>query len=164
MPLAFIPQLSGQDVPFYSGASITVRLDGVPFAVASVSPKQSIDRKEVRLTGQEIGGRTRGMISRSGSMEMLKEWADLFIETLNSKFGGWSNSSFTITVTVAEESNVRWKKVSTIVMSGCRIKDFEDTYNVETSDPIKVKFDLDVDQIVVNGITATGALIAIFQA
>jgi hypothetical protein len=80
-----------------------VNLDGVRYPVSSVSPKQSIDRKEVRLHGQEIAGRTRGMISRSGSMEMVKEWADLFVSVLNDKAGnGWSNASFSITIILSE--------------------------------------------------------------
>jgi hypothetical protein len=156
MPQNFTPTFGSPDVFYFSGASITAFVDGVPFALSRVTVDQTVDRKEVRLHGAELAGRTSGMVSRSGSLEAVTEWGDRLIDKLVATYGDWMHGSFNITIMLAEDRNPLKRKVSKVELIGVWLKKLEQEFNVETSDPTKSKFDIDVNQVLINGQSATG--------
>jgi hypothetical protein len=157
MPQNFVPGFGSPDVFYFSGASITANVDGIPFAISRLAASQAVDRKDVRLHGTDIAGRTRGMVSRSGSMEMIKEWADRLIDKLNATYGDWMDGSFNVTIVLAEEKNPLRKKVSKVELIGVYLNKIDEEFNVETSDPVKTKFEIAVNQILINGVSASGS-------
>ncbi len=141
----------------YSGASISAFVDNVPYPIAKFEYKTSVDRKEVRDHGQELAGRTKGIITRSGSMTMRKEWADQLRLALSAKAvtqgltGGWVNVSFDIMVKFEEAF-----QASVIMAIGIFIKEDAEDFDTSSTDAVMPKFDLDINQILYNGKSASG--------
>ncbi len=124
-------------------SSVRVSFDGgePEIHVLEISYKDALEPGEVRGTSARVTGRTRGQYKPEASFTMTKAaWAEFCIG-----LGiGYMEKVFEIFVNYAELG----LPVVPDIISGCRIKNVDESHSDGNADALKVKVDLHVMHIV----------------
>jgi hypothetical protein len=154
MDLSF-PLVNGT---YFEFADIEIQVFGLTFmGVKEISYSQELAPGEVYGTHPQKIGRTRGILKPEGSMSLYKEEYDQ-LTTLLALGGvvGFMESIFDIMVSYQTLTNFQVD-----ILQGCRIKKSDNNHQQGT-DPLLVKCDLDIMNILENGKAAlTSPLIGI---
>jgi hypothetical protein len=141
----------------YSSIEFSI-MGGTHLNVKSIKYKQSLEPGKFRGTGSKIRGRTRGIYEASGGFEMYKEDYVLLKRKLTGLSiadgggAGYMVASFVCTVQYRElGANIPSKDV----LRGCRITS-EDHSHSEGNEAIFVSVDLDIMDIISDGMSAVG--------
>lgn len=140
----------------YSWNSVSASYDGIPFGegLQAVDHTETRDRKVVygsRKSGKNIGV-TSGKYSTAGSIKMLKETAQQFLQYLTAKgLGSYGDASFTVILQIAELEPGSLPIV--VTLSNCYIKEKKDSY-AEGTDELVTEFTLNEGfDVTENGMT-----------
>jgi hypothetical protein len=143
MPQSY-PNVNGHK---HSWASIEIQVGTKKIrGCKAVSYKNTMEPGEVRGTGVQVLGRTRGDLKSEGSLELfLAEYQEL-IDELSADGTGFLEKSFDITVSYSEASS----PIITDKLIGCRLKGGDKGFSQGT-DALSVKCDLSIMYIIENG-------------
>lgn len=149
MPIT-VPLINGNR---YEYASIIANIGGLLFSgIKSITYKQEKKRGKMYGTGVVKGGRTRGQLVPSASIEWYKEEYDLALAALVAQglgLRGYMDVEFPVVVTYEEIQN-GFPTLITDELVSCVIDNEEDDHS-EGTDPLTVKTDLDLFWILRNG-------------
>lgn len=146
-----IPLINGVHFDY---SSIRVSFDGrdPEIHVLEISYKDALEPGEVRGTSARVTGRTRGQYKPEASLTLTKAaWSEL-LENLGQ---GYMEKSFEILVNYAEVG----LPVIPDVITGCRIKNVDESHSDGNSDALKVKLDLHVIQIIRDGVSPLAEIV-----
>lgn len=129
----------------YSWASASFDIDDSEVVnIKELTYSHQLEPGQVRGTGPQVAGMTRGEYSAEGSMVLLREGWD----ELRAKMGdGYMEKYFRIVVSYAEEG----QPVQTDELVGCRITSVENSPSQGT-DGLETSIDLAITYILENGV------------
>lgn len=140
------PKINGERA---SWADVEFKLDGrYSYGVTDVDYSTALEPGGVRGSGARKIGRTTGLEENEASITMLKQEADAFIKRLSQLSGGrgFGRKSFDMIVQYSHDT----AEVVTDELRGCRVKRVGNVHT-QSNEPLKVKLDLDVMRIKLNG-------------
>lgn len=129
----------------FSWASASFNIEDTELiSIKELTYSHKLEPGDVRGTGPQKHGTTRGEYNAEGSMTLLREqWNEL-----KSKLGtGYLEKRFTIVVSYAEEG----QPVQTDELVGCRITSVENK-PAQGTDPLEVSLDLNITYIIEDGV------------
>jgi hypothetical protein len=134
----------------YSSIEFAI-MEGVYLNVKSIKYKHTLDPGKVRGTGSKIRLRSRGVYDAEGGFEIYKEDLKLLkVKLCGLGMGGFMVATFPVVVTYRElGANVPCKDV----LRGCRIVSEDNSFS-EGNDPLFVSVDLDIMEIITDGMSA----------
>lgn len=143
-----------------SWAEIEIRIRRMTtLGVRAISYKPSLEPTEVYGAGVLPAGRTRGIAKFEGSIELLKEEADLLLFHLGDGFG---EVPFDVAVNYRIDDGTPAQVRGSIhqdVLYGCRIKSVDQSPS-QGADGLVVKLDLSVMNIKLHGLSITSKTFA----
>lgn len=146
MPIQY-PLINGTR---HEWSSIEIKLDGITYVgVSSINYSDKLEPQKVRGTHPKPIGRTRGEYDAEGSIELYIAEAAVFRKALADKVGGngYKEVAFDIVVQYGESE---FDTITDTVV-GARIKT-DAGGGAKGPDPLATKWDLDVMNILWNGI------------
>jgi hypothetical protein len=130
----------------YSFASVQFKIEGEIFTeITEINYNDGSDPGKLRGTGVKVAGRTAGQYEAEASFSMSLNNANRLLKKLGK---GFYHKQFDITVSFQEEG----ADIIVDVLKNCRLKK-NDASNSEGSDPTMRKFDLDVIEILWDGVS-----------
>lgn len=136
----------------YDFSSIELTINGLTYsAVQEISYTHELQPGILRGTRPGKLGRTRGQYDANGSLVMYKSDYQQFITLLQATnpLTGYMEKNFLVTVIYEEIGS---GELITDVLQGCRIVSEENSHS-EGSDALQVTAQLDIMQVIPNGMT-----------
>jgi len=139
------PQVNGNR---YSWASVEIAIGSLRFkGFKGIEYSNNLEPGEVRGTGPQKLGRTRGDLKPEASFEIYKQEYYLLIAALAVNGAGFMETEFGIVVSYSDRN----QPIITDEIIGCRIKKPAHSGSQGT-DAMVVKVDLDIMMVIENGL------------
>jgi hypothetical protein len=144
------PTINGSAVSF---AELFFSVAGPPVkGVKAINWSRSIERGKVYGTSRRKLSMTSGQADYEADFELYEaDWFDLMPQLAQLGKGGVADAIFSVSLSyvMADDEGL---KVHTAALKGCRVKK-EGQSHSQGTEPLSVKIDLDVMEIVVDGIS-----------
>lgn len=153
IPPALGTRINGK---LYDYSSVVVTIRNIVYSnVTDINYSHSLDPGVLRGTSPMWRGRTRGTYDTNGSFSMYKEdYQNLIGQLAAAGMGGYMEATFQITVIYRDFGAVL---PITDTLNGCRIKGDDDSHS-SGNDPIIVKADLSIFELIRGGLHAVDTL------